>query len=369
MRKAFIYFVLALVSLSPLPFTHLEAKMTTDTQNQVAPVEQAVIYFAGGCFWGVEEYFSRIPGVLDARSGYANGHTENPTYHQVCTGLTGHAETVEVRYDPSQVSLETLTEQFFEIIDPTSLNRQGNDRGTQYRTGIYYTHPEEQARFERILTEKQTHYARPIVVELMPLKNFYLAEDYHQDYLKKNPNGYCHIDFSSLKKLPTVPPSKNAPTPKDVLGEKTYHVPSASEIKEQLTPLEYEVTQQCGTEAPFTGKYWNNHRAGLYVDVVTGEPLFSSSDKYDSGSGWPSFTKPIHGDALKTHEDRSYGMIRTEVRSRHGNSHLGHVFTDGPQDKGGLRYCINSASLRFIPYEDLEKEGYGAYKALIQPES
>lgn len=315
------------------------------------------IYFAGGCFWGVEEYFSRIPGVRDAVSGYANGQTENPTYEEVCSGLTGHAETVRVSYEPRIVSLETLTEQFFQIIDPTVRDRQGNDAGRQYRTGVYYADAAEQGSLERIFAAEQKKYKQKIVTELAPLENFCAAEEYHQDYLKKNLGGYCHIDFSALDGLKAKAP----PTP-----ERKYAKLSAAELRKKLTPTQYAVTQEAATERPFANEYFDNREPGLYVDVVTGAPLFSSEAKFDSGCGWPSFSKPIDPAAVAERHDDSYGMSRTEVRSQTGDSHLGHVFDDGPRDKGGLRYCINSAALRFIPYDKLNEEGYGEFKHLCE---
>ena len=280
------------------------------------------IYFAGGCFWGVEEYFSRIPGVYDVVSGYANGNTEKPTYEGVCSNTTGFAETVRVRYDPAVVSLRILTGQYFKIIDPISVNRQGNDRGTQYRTGIFYTEEKDCASIQPLMNEIQNDYSEPLAVELAPLENFYPAEDYHQDYLQKNPGGYCHIDFSSLEDL-TV--SAN--------GTVGIRIPE-KELREELTPLQYEVTRNAATERPFTGEYWDCNEPGLYVDIVTGEPLFTSADKFDSGCGWPSFTKPVEPEAVTQLEDNSHGMKRIEVRSHDGDSHLGHVFEDGPAESG-----------------------------------
>ena len=261
------------------------------------------IYFAGGCFWGVEEYFSRIPGVADVTVGYANGAKENPTYKEVCSGKTGHAETVHVRYDPKEVSLQTLAAQFFKIIDPVSVNRQGNDVGSQYRTGIYFVNVEDEKILAAVMSEVQKNFAKPLAVELMPLKNYYPAEEYHQDYLKKNPRGYCHINFDSLKSLPAkkavaVDPGK-------------YSKPSDAELKNKLTPEEYNITQKGGTERPFSGKLLGQKGPGIYVDVVTGEPLFSSADKFDSGSGWPSFTKPIVPEVVTEHKDNSLGIRRS----------------------------------------------------------
>ena len=310
------------------------------------------IHLAGGCFWGVEAYFERLPGVYDVTSGYANGTTENPTYEDVLYKDTGHAETVHVLYDPSKVDLTTLLVYYFKIIDPTSLNKQGNDRGTQYRTGIYYTNPDDLETIEAVVEEEQKKYDKPLVVEITPLENYTLAEDYHQDYLEKNPNGYCHIDLS-IAEDPLIDPEK-------------YPKPDDETLREKLTEIQYEVTQNGETERAFSNTYWDTYERGIYVDVATGEPLFSSSDKYDSGCGWPSFTKPIIPEVVTYHEDTSYNMIRTEIRSRSGDSHLGHVFDDGPADRGGKRYCVNSASILFIPYEDMDASGYGYLKAYVR---
>ena len=330
------------------------------SQNVAPKATQGLheIYYAGGCFWGVEEYFSRIPGVHDVDSGYANGTTTNPTYKQVVTGNTGYAETVRVRYDPAMVSLHTLTTQFFKIIDPVSINKQGNDVGSQYRTGIYYTDAADKAVLESVIATVQKNYTSPLAVQLGPLTAYYPAETYHQDYLKKNPDGYCHISFDSLNDL--APAVKPMPIPGN------YSKPADTVLKQQLSPEAYAVTQQAATEQAFTGALLNNKAAGIYVDVVTGEPLFSSADKYDSGSGWPSFTKAIDPAAVAAHKDYSLGMQRVEVKSSIGKSHLGHVFDDGPKDKGGMRYCINSAALRFVPYEAMDKEGYGAFKRFVR---
>lgn len=319
------------------------------------------ICFAGGCFWGVEEYFSRIPGVKETCTGYANGHTEYPDYRSVCSGQTGHAETVRVLYAPHQVSLGSLVRHFFQIIDPTSLNRQGNDIGSQYRTGIYYSDPDERTELAALLNEEQTRHALPLAVELLPLKNFWKAEEYHQKYLKKNPDGYCHIDFSSLK---DTQPEQSGD---DILSPSRYRRPSDEELRKRLSPEEYYVTQQAGTERAFSGKFWDHREAGIYVDAATGEPLFSSADKFDSGCGWPSFCRPVSDEVLRVRLDTSHGMRRIEVRSRSGDSHLGHVFDDGPYELGGLRYCINSAALHFIPYEAMEEAGYGALMPLVRP--
>lgn len=334
--------------------------MVTDRQSgpMVDGANLRDIYFAGGCFWGVEEYYSQIPGVQDVTVGYANGKTENPTYKEVCSGESGHAETVHVLYDPKIISLRSLAEQFFKIINPVSRNRQGNDVGSQYRTGIYYTREDDVGILASVMAQVQKEYASPLAVELMPIKSYFLAEEYHQNYLKKNPGGYCHIDFSSLKDVTR----ENS----GLVDPAQYSKPSEAELKRILSPEEYHVTQKAGTERAFSGAFPDHKEPGIYVDIVTGEPLFTSADKFDSGCGWPSFTKPIEPSVLTEHADNSYGMQRVEVKSRVGGSHLGHVFHDGPKEKGGLRYCINSAAMRFIPYEEMDRQGYGNLKFLIQ---
>lgn len=310
------------------------------------------IYLAGGCFWGVEEYMQRIYGVYDAVSGYANGKVNNPTYKTVSSGKSGYAETVEVTYDSKKIKLEDLLNHYFKIIDPTSLNKQGNDRGSQYRTGIYYVDDSDKEVIDKVMNFHAKKYSEKIVVENMKLKNFTVAEDYHQDYLRKNPNGYCHIDLSKAGEV-VIDPAK-------------YPKPSDDDLKRKLTDIQYRVTQKNETESSFSNEYWDNKEKGIYVDVATGEPLFSSSDKFDSGCGWPSFSKPIAKDVVTYREDKSYNMNRTEVRSRSGDSHLGHVFNDGPKELGGLRFCINSASIKFIPLKDMEDRGYGYLKHLVK---
>lgn len=314
------------------------------------------IYFAGGCFWGTEHFFKQIRGVAATQVGYANGNTKNPTYEQVYTDGTGFTETVRVVYNPEELSLELLLELFFQTIDPTSVNKQGNDIGTRYRTGIYFTDKADEAIISKALKDLAAQYKEPIAVENLPLKNFYDAEEYHQNYLDKNPGGYCHINPKLFEMAKNANPKK----------KETYQKPDAASLKKSLTPLQYEVTQNSATERPFQNEYWDEFREGIYVDITTGEPLFVSTDKFESGCGWPSFSKPIDNKLIAEVLDKSHGMIRTEVRSKTGDAHLGHVFTDGPADKGGLRYCINSASLRFIPKEDMKKEGYEAYMKLLE---
>lgn len=314
-----------------------------------------VIYLAGGCFWGIEYLMQSIPGVIDAQSGYANGTgPQDAGYRTVCTGQTGFRETVWVEYDPDKVSLDALLLAYFYVIDPTVENRQGNDRGTQYQTGVYYTNDKAKETVERIAAIERGR-SENFAVEIGPLVSFYPAEEYHQDYLEKNPGGYCHIPrdeialFSQLRIDP---------------GD--YQKPAAETIRDKLTDEQYRVTQQSGTERPFFNEFWDKFEKGIYVDVVTGEPLFSSTDKFESGCGWPAFTKPIEAPAVVELSDDSYGMHRTEVRSRAGDSHLGHVFTDDPESPNRVRYCINSASLRFVPYAKMEAEGYGYLLPLFE---
>lgn len=318
------------------------------------------IWLAGGCFWGLEAYMDRLNGVIYTNVGYANGNTPHPSYEDVCQRNTGHAETVYVQYDPEQIDIKKLLTYYLKAIDPTTLNRQGNDRGVQYRSGIYYKDSSDKPIVDQIMTDAQKKYPSPIVVEVLPLSNYYAAEEYHQKYLAKNPNGYCHIDISSLDNDPAA--KGNVASDRDV---RTYGRPKPEELKRRLTPLQLKVTQANGTEPPFENEYVNNHQPGLYVDVITGEPLFSSRDKFDSGSGWPSYTQPISPDAVINKRDNRLSEARIEVRSRYGDSHLGHVFEDGPANKGGLRYCMNSAAMRFIPLAKMEEEGYGALIHLV----
>ncbi len=312
------------------------------------------IYLAGGCFWGMEHYLASIHGVLSTRVGYANGATENPTYEEVCYQNTGHAETVHVIYDAEIVSLAFLLNLYFEAIDPVSINRQGGDTGTQYRTGIYYVDEEDRPIIENSLLKLQRRYQEPLAIEVLPLSQFSVAEEYHQMYLHKNPGGYCHIAQRQFE---------NAS--KALVNPTAYPAPNAESLQYNLTPMQYAVTQQSATEQPFQNEYYETFQPGIYVDITTGEPLFSSTAKFESGCGWPSFSQPIDPNVIREKSDQSHGMIRTEVRSRSGDAHLGHVFQDGQKELGGLRYCINSASLRFIPKEEMERDGYGYLLNLV----
>ena len=330
-----------------------------DNQASV-PVNAQSIYLAGGCFWGVEAYFERIDGVLNAVSGYANGRTENPSYEDVVYRNSGHAETVKVVYNPDKLSLDDILQYYFRIIDPTSLNKQGNDRGVQYRVGIYSTDAAEQEVITAALAKLQERYKKPVVVENQPLQHFYEAEQYHQDYLMKNPNGYCHVDLSKAD-IPLERPADQAEKATREYDASGFQKPDSKTLQQRLTRLQYRVTQEDGTERAFSHRYDELFEPGLYVDIVSGEPLFSSSDKYQSGCGWPSFVKPITDHAITEHIDTSYNMRRIEVRSTIADSHLGHVFPDGPPERGGLRYCINGASLKFIPKAQMQQQGYAQW--------
>ncbi|MFC5530196.1 peptide-methionine (R)-S-oxide reductase MsrB [Cohnella yongneupensis] len=310
--------------------------------------------FAGGCFWCMVTPFEELPGIHGIVSGYTGGHTVNPTYEEVCSETTGHAEAVQITFDPDIFPYAKLLELFWRSVDPTDAGGQFHDRGSSYRPAIFY-HDEQQkkeAEASKAELEASGRFDRPIAVTLEPASVFYPAEEYHQGYHHKNPLRYKYYRSGSGRDAFI---SRHWNTDKD-----------RAELRKRLTPIQYEVTQNNATERPFTGEYHDHEEEGLYVDIVSGEPLFSSKDKFDAGCGWPSFAKPLHKGNVQEHEDFTHGMFRTEVRSREADSHLGHVFNDGPRELGGLRYCINSASLRFIPRDRLEAEGYGRYASLFQ---
>ncbi len=334
-----------------------EEKMSEMTENTtgIAPYDPTyvkkagieVIYLAGGCFWGTEKLMQSIPGVVDVVSGYANGTADlMPTYERVIRGDTGFRETVRVEYNPGLVSLDAILFAYFHVIDPTIQNAQGNDVGTQYQTGVYYADEASQMTVERIAAIEKERHAK-FLVEIEALERFYDTEEYHQDYLDKNPYGYCHISPAEMRMAGEM-----------IVDPGDYPRPSQEAIRAMLTDLQYQVTQEAATEPPFSHEYYENHEPGIYVDVVTGEPLFSSSDKFESGTGWPSFTRPIDENTVRLLEDNTLGMRRVEVRSRAGNSHLGHVFYNDPTSPSGTRYCVNGAALRFVPYEEMQAEGY-----------
>ena len=361
-RNAFIVWVI--LAGSALAGIHAAAQpptgKPTEMKTNIDSLKKAT--FAGGCFWCSEADFEKTDGVVDAISGYTGGPTENPSYEDVSSGRTEHLEAVQVIYDPAKITYKELLNVFWRHVDPTDPGGQFVDRGAQYRTAIFYQDEEQRRLAEESMQElaRSGRFKKPVVTEIRPLTRFYAAEGYHQDYYQKNALRYSLYRQGSGRD-DFIRQAWGQPADPAAAGNSAgYAKPGDAELRKRLTPFQYHVTQEEGTEPPFENEFWNHKRGGIYVDIVSGEPLFSSADKFDSGTGWPSFTRPLDPNFIMEKTDRSHFMVRVEVRSRFGDSHLGHVFPDGPPPTG-QRYCINSASLRFVPKADMEKEGYGEY--------